>query len=180
LRDSRRSAHFHRRASYVDPQSCAETALHVRQFEERCRRRQVLIKNRLSDATLIGIHRVKIDGLEAPEQALSFDLGGGQVLAPDQISPKNPLDFPLRKTIEILARIDALTEGKHHLEIDFETKPLETKFVKKRKRLPAWPSCSISTRISRANLFFCVLILLTGDAAGQNMVGAPLLRRAVG
>jgi hydroxymethylglutaryl-CoA reductase (NADPH) len=81
------------------------------------------LKNRLSDATLIGIYKIKIDGKEIPRAAFSLDLGNNRILAPDQISAKNPLDFPLRKTLDILARIDALVEGKHHIEIDFETKP---------------------------------------------------------
>jgi hydroxymethylglutaryl-CoA reductase (NADPH) len=79
------------------------------------------LKNRLSDATLTGIYKIKIDGAEAPRSALALDLGG-QILALDNISPKNPLDFPLRKTLDVLVRIGALAEGKHHLEIEFETK----------------------------------------------------------
>jgi hydroxymethylglutaryl-CoA reductase (NADPH) len=80
------------------------------------------LKNRLSDATLIGIEKIKIDGREAPKPALSLDLGNNQILTLDQVSSENPLDFPLRKTLEILARIEALAEGKHHIEIDFETR----------------------------------------------------------
>jgi hydroxymethylglutaryl-CoA reductase (NADPH) len=80
------------------------------------------LKNRLSDATLIGIDKIKIDGREAPKPALSLDLGNNQILTLDQISSKNPLDFSLRKTLDIVARIEALAEGKHHIEIDFETK----------------------------------------------------------
>jgi len=79
------------------------------------------LKNRLSDATLIGICKIKIDDIEAPKAALALDLGG-QILALDQISSKNPLEFSLRKTIDIVARIEALAEGKHRLEIEFETK----------------------------------------------------------
>jgi hydroxymethylglutaryl-CoA reductase (NADPH) len=80
------------------------------------------LKNRLSDATLTGIYKIKIDGSEAPKPALSLDLGNNQILTLDQISSKNPLDFSLRKTLDIVARIEALAEGKHHIEIDFETK----------------------------------------------------------
>jgi hydroxymethylglutaryl-CoA reductase (NADPH) len=80
------------------------------------------LKNRLSDATLIGIDKIKIDGREVPKPALSLDLGNDQILTLDQISSKNPLDFPLRQTLEMVARIEALAEGKHHIEIDFETR----------------------------------------------------------
>jgi len=46
------------------------------------------LKNRLSDATLTGVYKIKIDGSEAPKQALSFDLGNNQILALDQVSSK--------------------------------------------------------------------------------------------
>jgi len=81
------------------------------------------LKNRLSDATLTAVHGLKIDGVAAPKSALSLDLGNGQILTLDQISPKNPLNFPLRQIIDVLAPIDALVEGKHHIEIEFDTKP---------------------------------------------------------
>ncbi len=81
------------------------------------------LKNRLSDAALVAVHGLKIDGVAAPKSAVTFDLGNRRILSLDQISQKTPLDFPLRKIIDVLAQIDALSEGKHHLEIAFETKP---------------------------------------------------------
>ncbi len=81
------------------------------------------LKNRLSDATLTGVNNIIINGAEVPRHALTLDLGNGQILAPDQISPNHPIDFPLRKTLGILARIAPLPEGKHSLEIAFATKP---------------------------------------------------------
>lgn len=80
------------------------------------------IKNRLSDATLNALGSITIDGAEVPRHALALDLGNGQILAPDQISSNHPIDFPLRKTLDILARIAPLADGKHSLEIAFETK----------------------------------------------------------
>ncbi len=80
------------------------------------------IKNRLSDATLTALGSVAIDGIEVPRHALSLDLANGRIITPDQISSSYPIDFPLRKTLDILARIAPLAEGKHNLEIAFETK----------------------------------------------------------
>ncbi|MGH7453106.1 MAG: hydroxymethylglutaryl-CoA reductase, partial [bacterium] len=57
-----------------------------------------------------------------PRHALSLDLGNGQIITPDQISSSRPIDFPLRKALDILAHIQPLAEGKHSLEIAFETK----------------------------------------------------------
>ena len=81
------------------------------------------LKNRLSDATVIGVNKIKINGAEVPRAAWVFDLGNNQMLQLDQISSKKPLDFPLRKTLDLIARGEALAEGKHHIEIEFETKP---------------------------------------------------------
>ncbi|NJN43696.1 MAG: hypothetical protein HC806_02470 [Anaerolineae bacterium] len=58
------------------------------------------VKNRLSDATLTGITFVKIDGQEVPFSALHYDLGDGDIRTPDQITSKNPIDFPLRKIVK--------------------------------------------------------------------------------
>jgi hydroxymethylglutaryl-CoA reductase (NADPH) len=81
------------------------------------------IKNRLSDAVLTGIQSVKFDGDEVPNHHVKLDLGNGNVFSPEQISLNNPIDFPLRKTLDILAGIRSLAEGKHKIEVEFETKP---------------------------------------------------------
>jgi hydroxymethylglutaryl-CoA reductase (NADPH) len=60
------------------------------------------IKNRLSDAMLTGIESVKFNGAEVPKNNVKLDIGNGQILSPDQISLSCPLDFPLRKTLDIV------------------------------------------------------------------------------
>ncbi len=84
---------------------------------------QFSIKNRLSDATLVGLHSVKFNGKEAPRNAISVDLGDETIFSPDQISTNTPVDFPLRQTLDIFAGIDPLPSGKHKIEVAFETKP---------------------------------------------------------
>jgi hydroxymethylglutaryl-CoA reductase (NADPH) len=81
------------------------------------------IKNRLSDASLTELVSIKIDGETIPKKALRMDLGDGESLTPEQISPQEPLDFPLRRTVDIFAGIDPLDTGKHKIEITFQTKP---------------------------------------------------------
>ena len=81
------------------------------------------VKNRLSDVTLTGIEFIKINGVEIPMTALAYDLGGGDVRTPDQITEKAPIDFSLRKIVNITAKIDSLPSGKHKLEFAFRTKP---------------------------------------------------------
>jgi hydroxymethylglutaryl-CoA reductase (NADPH) len=80
------------------------------------------IKNRLSDATLSGIFSIKINGQEVSLQDVSIDLLD-RVLRPADINAQNPVDFPLRKTFNVLIKAEALPEGKHSLEIGFEVSP---------------------------------------------------------
>ncbi|NJK84550.1 MAG: hydroxymethylglutaryl-CoA reductase, partial [Saprospiraceae bacterium] len=80
------------------------------------------IKNRLSDATLSGILSISINGQEVSLQDVSIDLFD-RVLRPAEITTQNPVDFPLRKTFNVLVKTAALPEGKHSLEIGFEVSP---------------------------------------------------------
>lgn len=80
------------------------------------------LKNRLSDTTVTALHSVKFDDREVPRDALSIDLGGGVILKPDDVAT-TPIDFPLRRTLDIISRIDPLPEGKHKIEVKFEAPP---------------------------------------------------------
>jgi len=84
---------------------------------------QFSLKNRLSDASFMGLLGVKIDGQAIPLANITLDFGNGNVLASGQISTDAPVDFPLRKMVTMHAAIPALTEGKHKIEITFQSKP---------------------------------------------------------
>jgi hydroxymethylglutaryl-CoA reductase (NADPH) len=83
------------------------------------------LKNRLSDATVTGVQAVSFDGVEVPLSAVSIDLGGGTQLKPDDING-NPIDFPLRRTLDVICEVPALAEGKHAIEVRFSAKPFGT------------------------------------------------------
>jgi hydroxymethylglutaryl-CoA reductase (NADPH) len=80
------------------------------------------LKNRLSDTTVTALHSVKIDGVDVPPSAILVDLGDGAKLTPLQVS-KTPVDFPLRRSIDILCAIPALPKGMHKIEVKFEAIP---------------------------------------------------------
>jgi hydroxymethylglutaryl-CoA reductase (NADPH) len=80
------------------------------------------LKNRLSDSTVTALHSVKIDGVDVPVGAMIVDLGDGARLAPAQIAVK-PIDFPLRRSIDIVCDIPALAKGMHKIEVKFEAIP---------------------------------------------------------
>ncbi|MCA9925990.1 MAG: hydroxymethylglutaryl-CoA reductase [Anaerolineales bacterium] len=81
------------------------------------------IKNRLNDAQLISINSVKIDGSQVPPGHIAVDFGDGNWLSTDQIRAQSPIEFPLRKILDVKLGIDRLDTGKHKLEVDFDTKP---------------------------------------------------------
>jgi len=83
---------------------------------------QFSLKNRLSDATLIAVKSLSIDGKKIPLDDIQFDLGGKNVISTQMLLEKS-IDFPLRKIIDVRAKCDALDTGKHALELIFETKP---------------------------------------------------------
>lgn len=80
------------------------------------------VKNRLSDAQFTGLHELKFDGQEVPSDVVTVHLEDGTVLTPADLAA-TPLDFPLRRTLDIVAAIDPLPIGKHQIEVRFETQP---------------------------------------------------------
>lgn len=84
---------------------------------------QFSVKNRLSDAELIGLRNIAINGAPVALDRVSLVLSDGRTLSPDQISASNPIAFPLRATVTIQTPLPALPLGKHEIEIAFETKP---------------------------------------------------------
>ena len=80
------------------------------------------LKNRLSDAKLTGLQSVKFDGREAPRSAITIQLDNGSVIHPDDLK-NNPVDFPLRQSLDIVCAIEPLALGLHQIEIKFEATP---------------------------------------------------------
>ncbi len=80
------------------------------------------VKNRLSDTTLTGLTALKFDGNEVPLDAITIRQEDGTMLTPTQLAAV-PLDFPLRRVLDIVAAIDPLPIGKHEIEVHFEAQP---------------------------------------------------------
>lgn len=80
------------------------------------------VKNRLSDATITSIDRLRLSGKEVPMEKVTLDLGEGNVLTPTDII-ESPLEFPLRRELDIIAVSGPLSLGKHKIEVHFSTKP---------------------------------------------------------
>jgi hydroxymethylglutaryl-CoA reductase (NADPH) len=80
------------------------------------------LKNRLSDATISGLQQVKFNDVAVPSDAITIVLDTGAVLTPDELAAA-PIDFPLRRTLDIVCKIPPLELGKHKLEIKFDAVP---------------------------------------------------------
>src|SRR5690606_37171546 len=81
------------------------------------------IKNRLSDARVTELTSIKIDGREIPLSLVTLEAAGDPPLAATDISPQAPIDFPLRRTLDVRVDIEPLPAGKHTLEIRFRAEP---------------------------------------------------------
>jgi hydroxymethylglutaryl-CoA reductase (NADPH) len=84
---------------------------------------QFALKNRLADATFTGLLDVKIDGASVAKDRIELHMGNGEAYAPNEISSDQPIDFPLRRTVSIVAGVDHLDKGKHQIEVVFRSEP---------------------------------------------------------
>ena len=80
------------------------------------------IKNRLTDVKFSELQSIKIGGVEIPKDKITFDFGGGETMSATTISENNPIDFPLRKTIDVHAETENLEHGKYKIKIHVKAK----------------------------------------------------------
>ncbi|MCF6241299.1 MAG: hypothetical protein L3J74_08145, partial [Bacteroidales bacterium] len=81
------------------------------------------VKNRLKDGKLTGIECIKVNNIRVETKDIFIDLGNNLLLSASEVTPNNPLDFPLKKSITLLAKIPKLEVGKHELKFIFQTQP---------------------------------------------------------
>jgi hydroxymethylglutaryl-CoA reductase (NADPH) len=88
------------------------------------------LKNRLSDATLTGIEKVEIDGVEVPRESVRLVLSEGTTVALPDLSPDAPIPFPLRRQVQLEWCGSQLEEGKHSIAVTFSSEPFGTLALK--------------------------------------------------
>ena len=84
---------------------------------------QFAIKNRLSDAELVGISGIAIDGRLVPLDHVVLALADGRALAPSDVDLAHPIPFPLSSIVTVQTDEPELTLGKHEIDIAFEARP---------------------------------------------------------
>jgi hydroxymethylglutaryl-CoA reductase (NADPH) len=80
------------------------------------------LKNRLSDAVVTGIHEISLDGVPVPLGELTFTMGD-TAFSPADVSPEQPIPFPLTKIMTVMWKGHSLEVGKHAIAIAFESTP---------------------------------------------------------
>jgi hydroxymethylglutaryl-CoA reductase (NADPH) len=82
------------------------------------------LKNRLSDATLLAITHISVDGKPVSLTGVTLDLGEDGSVAAGDVSAQKPVAFPLKKIVHVrLAGHQPLAKGDHEIAISFSAKP---------------------------------------------------------
>ena len=84
---------------------------------------QFALKNRLSDAELVGVSTLAIDGKTLALDDVRLEVQDRGVLAPTELDAAHPLPFPLRSIVTVRTGGPALGKGKHQIEISFDARP---------------------------------------------------------
>jgi len=84
---------------------------------------QFAIKNRLSDAELVGVRSIAIDGKALALDRVRLDLADGRALNPIEVDAGHPIPFPLSSVVTVQTDQPALEMGKHEIDIAFESRP---------------------------------------------------------
>jgi hydroxymethylglutaryl-CoA reductase (NADPH) len=83
---------------------------------------QFAIKNRLSDAEIVGVTGIAING-DPVDLEKVVGLEDGSAVPVSQVDAAHPLPFPLRSVVTIQTGAPHLAKGKHQIEISVETRP---------------------------------------------------------
>ncbi len=81
------------------------------------------LKNRLSDATLTGIESITLDGVELASGDVRFELSDGTSFTPEDVAPDRPVEFPLRRQLQVVWQGGNLELGKHSVGVSFDSDP---------------------------------------------------------
>ena len=84
---------------------------------------QFSIKNRLNDAQFTGLKSLKIAGKVINLSDVSIEVSEDHIVSATQVSVDTPINFPLRKQLNVCVSGMELPKGKYEIEIAFDAKP---------------------------------------------------------
>ncbi len=88
------------------------------------------LKNRLAGAELVSLDGIAIDGQALDLDRVRLELDDGRLLVAREVSPAQPIPFPLRSTVTVHIASAPLTRARHEIEISFEARPFGTLKIK--------------------------------------------------
>ena len=80
------------------------------------------IKNRLTDVTFTGLQSITIDGNDVDPSDISLNAGDAGTVSASDISDSTPIEFPLKKVIEVSVKGISLDPGKHKIKFRVKAK----------------------------------------------------------
>lgn len=84
---------------------------------------QFCLKNRLTDAEVTQLRGIAIDGGAISLDKVTLGLSDANIVTASQVDGAHPLPFPLRSTVTVHAPMAVLRNGRHEIEMEFETRP---------------------------------------------------------
>ncbi|MBZ5609207.1 MAG: hydroxymethylglutaryl-CoA reductase [Acidobacteriia bacterium] len=84
---------------------------------------QFAIKNRLSDAELVAVDGIAIDGRAVALDHVRLGLTDGRALAPAEVDAAHPIPFPMSCIVTVQTEEPELSLGKHEIDLAFEARP---------------------------------------------------------
>jgi hydroxymethylglutaryl-CoA reductase (NADPH) len=81
------------------------------------------LKNRVSPARLQGVVRLEIDGAEIPLERVTLLPDGAQAIRLEALTPGAPIEFPLKRQLEVHIEGLSLAAGRHRIDFTFEADP---------------------------------------------------------
>ena len=80
------------------------------------------VKNRLTDVKFSELKSVKIDGREISKDKITLEFEDGSKMSARDVSEDNPIDFPLRKVMDVHCEMENLEHGKYKIKIAVKAK----------------------------------------------------------
>lgn len=75
------------------------------------------VKNRLTDVKFTELKSVSINGNEIPTENITLKFDDGRDMRAADVSENNPIDFPLKKVMDVYCEMENLPHGKHKIKI---------------------------------------------------------------
>lgn len=81
------------------------------------------VKNRLQDAKFAGVQQVVLNGEQIDPGRIRLETADGKTFRLDEISSRDPIPFPVGRTVAVVVEDMSLPTGDHRIVLDFVAEP---------------------------------------------------------